>query len=113
MTVLEASKAVLEKSGRPMSGREIFEAIRAEGLWQPSGKTPVATIVARIYVDMRNPLSCFVKVAKGAFGGILHFFNRRRPCVKSSKWRVALEAAGVRFDAKDFVKDWRSARNPL
>ena len=68
MTVLEASKAVLKKSGRPMSGREIFEAIRAEGLWQPSGKTPVATIGARIYVDMRKPRSCFVKVAKGVFG---------------------------------------------
>lgn len=298
MTVLEATKVVLEKARRPLSGKEIFAAIMSAGLWQPGGKTPVATIVARIYMNLQKPQSCFVKVAKGmfglkvwnieaavtpavkskerkspvpakssekrkgvvyilcddhcrncvkigrtsgelakrlrslqtgnpwirpyatletsrfedvekflhdviklisrgkqvgnsefyrfspedaktillqfrrllpaddfqfreyrdsvsraragkskptqsvqaseplhgetwknvtqlakliarrggnegAFGGILHFFNRKRPCVKSSKWRAALEAAGVKFDANDFVKEWSCARNPL
>lgn len=50
---------------------------------------------------------------EGAYGGILHFFNKRRPCVKDSKWRQPLEAAGIAFDAKDFVVDWAAARNPL
>ena len=66
-----------------------------------SGKTQLAKLIARRGGN------------EGAFGGILHFFSRLRPCVKESKWRAALEAAGVTFDAKDFVKDWASARNPL
>lgn len=50
---------------------------------------------------------------EGAFGGILHFFNRKRPCVKQSKWRDLLESVGLKFDERDFVVDWSVARNPL
>lgn len=50
---------------------------------------------------------------EGAFGGILHFFSRRRPCVKSSKWRKLLVAAGIRFDERDYVIDWAVAKNPF
>ena len=50
---------------------------------------------------------------EGAFGGILHFFRRKRPCVKGSKWRSALESAGLKFDAQDNVIDWSETKNPL
>lgn len=65
------------------------------------GKTQLARLIARRGGN------------EGAYGGILHFFNKRRPCVKDGKWRQPLEAAGIAFDAKDFVVDWAAARNPL
>lgn len=65
------------------------------------GKTQLAKLIARRGGN------------EGAFGGILHFFSRKRPCVKSSKWREALEQVGLKFDANDYVIDWSIARNPL
>ena len=50
---------------------------------------------------------------EGAFGGILHYFSRRRPCGKASKWRALLEFAGIKFDANDYVINWAVAKNPL
>lgn len=66
-----------------------------------TGKTQLAKIVARRGGN------------EGAFGGILHLFDRKRRCVKDSKWREPLERIGIRFDARDFVIDWSAARNPL
>ena len=65
------------------------------------GKTQLAKLIARRGGN------------EGAFGGILHFFSRKRPCVKQSKWRKLLEYAGLKFDEHDFVIDWSAARNPL
>lgn len=65
------------------------------------GKTQLAKLIARRGGN------------EGAFGGILHFFSRKRPCVKSSKWREMLEQAGLKFDANDYVIDWSIAKNPL
>jgi len=66
-----------------------------------SGKTQLAKLIARRGGN------------EGAFGGILHYFSRMKPCGKSSKWRKPLEEAGVKFDKHDFVKDWEHAKNPL
>lgn len=65
------------------------------------GKTQLARLIARRGGN------------EGAYGGILHFFNKRKPCGKSSKWRQPLEAAGIAFDEKGFAVDWAAARNPL
>ena len=65
------------------------------------GKTQLARLIARGGGN------------EGAFGGILHFFSRKRPCVKKSKWRNLLESVGLKFDERDFVVDWSAARNPL
>ena len=65
------------------------------------GKTQLAKLIARRGGN------------EGAFGGILHFFSRKRPCVKNSKWREALERVGLKFDANDYVIDWSVAKNPL
>lgn len=46
----------------------------------------------------------------GAFGGILHFLSRRKPCSRNSKWRIPLEAIGVKFDKMGFVVDWQCAK---
>jgi len=46
----------------------------------------------------------------GAFGGILQLLGASRPCKPSSKWRKPLEKLGVRFNDKNFVADWTTAR---
>ena len=71
-----------------------------------TGKTQLAKLIARRGGN------------EGAFGGILQYFAEecskvRRPCRASSKWRKLLEDAGVKFDAADFVVDWKHAKNPL
>ena len=66
-----------------------------------NGKTQLAKLIAR-----RGG-------TEGAFGGILHYFSRMRPCGKASKWRTLLESAGIKFDASDYVINWAVAKNPL
>ena len=66
-----------------------------------SGKTQLAKLIARRGGN------------EGAFGGILHYFSRMRPCSKTSKWRTLLESAGIMFDANDYVINWVVAKNPL
>jgi hypothetical protein len=68
---------------------------------QWEGKTQLAKLIARRGGN------------EGAFGGILHFFSRKRPCVKGGKWRSALESVGIKFDMQDYVIDWSDAKNPL
>jgi len=65
------------------------------------GKTQLAKLIARRGGN------------EGAFGGILHYFSRMRPCGKASKWRTLLESAGIKFDANDYVINWAVAKNPL
>ena len=70
------------------------------------GKTQLAKIIARRGGN------------EGAYGGILQFFSEpgakaRKSCSPSSKWRKALESAGLQFDSHNFVIDWRTAKNPL
>ena len=65
------------------------------------GKTQLAKLIARRGGN------------EGAFGGILHYFSRMRPCGKASKWRTLLESAGIKFDANDYVINWAAAKNPL
>lgn len=66
-----------------------------------SGKTQLAKIIAKRGGN------------EGAYGGILHYFSNFRACSKDSKWRKPLEDAGIKFDEKDMVVDWSTARNPL
>ncbi len=71
-----------------------------------SGKTQLAKLIARRGGN------------EGAYGGILQYFveegaKARKQCRPGSKWRKALEDAGVRFDADSFVVDWEHAKNPL
>jgi len=74
----------------PCGGKESWE-----------GKTQLAKLIARRGGN------------EGAFGGILHYFSRKRRCAKTSKWRELLESAGIKFDANDYVVNWAVAKNPL
>lgn len=70
-----------------------------EERWE--GKTQLAKLIARRGGN------------EGAFGGILHYFSRKRRCVKTSKWRELLASVGIKFDANDYVVNWAVAKNPL
>lgn len=70
MNVRPAALKVLQESNGPLSAREICDRMVAKGLWQPQGKTPHATVSARLYTDIkkRGDASPFVLVAPQTFG---------------------------------------------
>ena len=54
MSVSKASKEILKEAGKPLHAHEITEQIIAKGLWSPKGKTPVATVSAQLYRDIKK-----------------------------------------------------------
>lgn len=65
---LDLAKEVLERENSPLSAEEMWESAGRQGLWErlnSSGKTPIRTLSARIYVDIKNnENSCFTQVSK-------------------------------------------------
>lgn len=64
-----AAIKILQDSKRPMSTAEIYEAAVTQNLIKSSGETPVATMGALIYTDIKKygDKSPFVKVGRGIF----------------------------------------------
>ena len=54
MSVRDATILVLREAKKPLHAREITERIFSMGLWKGSGKTPVATVSARLYSDIKR-----------------------------------------------------------
>lgn len=54
MTYLEAALQVLTSSRTPLTTGEITERALREGLISPHGKTPTATMSAKLYLALRN-----------------------------------------------------------
>jgi restriction system protein len=69
MNIREASVQVLRKAGKALTVKEITEMILEAGLWQSPGKTPEATVSARLYTDTKKygNQSSFIKVAPLTF----------------------------------------------
>lgn len=69
MNLFDAVESVLAAEGRPLPYREITQRILAQGLWHTQGKTPEATVNARLAVDIKEkgPLSRFQRTAPGVF----------------------------------------------
>ncbi|MBA2450192.1 MAG: winged helix-turn-helix domain-containing protein [Chloroflexi bacterium] len=62
---LDAAVAVLEAIGRPLTAREITDEALRRGLIRPAGKTPEATMTARLYVHARDdPTPRVVRLAE-------------------------------------------------
>jgi hypothetical protein len=65
-TFLELAEKILQEAGQPLTVNEIWKQIEKKGLQDSlgtTGKTPWASLGARLYVDVRdNPESKFVKV---------------------------------------------------
>ena len=64
MNVQDAAVEILKGAGKPLHAKEIAERIIAAGLWQSAGKTPDATVSARLYSGIKSngEKSAFVKV---------------------------------------------------
>ena len=69
MDVKTAAIQVLKQAGTALHAKDIAEQIMAAGLWQSDGKTPDATVSARLYSDIKNngDKSPFVKVGPQTF----------------------------------------------
>ncbi|MDH3348119.1 MAG: HTH domain-containing protein [Desulfobulbaceae bacterium] len=69
MNVQNAAIQILQDTGRPLHAKEIAERIIEAGLWSSDGKTPEATVSARLYTDIKKhgDQSTFVKVAPQTF----------------------------------------------
>ncbi len=62
---LAAALSVLSSIGSPMTAREITEEAIRRGLIRPVGKTPEATMSARLYVEVRdNPDGRLIRLAE-------------------------------------------------
>jgi restriction system protein len=54
MNVRDAAEQVLRDAGSPLHAREITERILTRKLWEPQGKTPAATVSARLYSNIKK-----------------------------------------------------------
>src|SRR5215212_1079453 len=69
MSAIDAAYQVLVSVGEPLHSNEIARRILAEGLWASNGKTPGATVDARIAVDIKaqGTASRFRRVGRSMF----------------------------------------------
>lgn len=69
MDSLDAVVTVLQQEAGPLNYQEITKRILQQGLWQSDGKTPDATINARLAVDIKKhgDASRFMRTAPGVF----------------------------------------------
>ena len=70
MSARKATLTVLREAKQPLHVDEITKRILSQGLWQTSGKTPAATIGARLYTDIKTngADSDFVQTSGQVFG---------------------------------------------
>ncbi len=54
MNAIDAVEVILAEAGAPLDYREITRRVLAQGLWQSDGRTPDATINARLAVDIKD-----------------------------------------------------------
>jgi len=69
-TFIDAAHKVLKEKGIPLNAEEITKIALEMNLVKTSGKTPVATMGARIYMDIKRngDNSLFTKFERGKFG---------------------------------------------
>ena len=69
MDSLGATEKILNKAAEPLHYQEITKRVLEQGLWQTEGKTPDATINARLAVDIRKfgIRSRFIRTEPGVF----------------------------------------------
>ncbi len=69
-TFIKAACQILKEKKIPLTAEEITQIAVKNKLIETSGKTPIATMSARIYIDIKDKgnSSLFVKVNRGRFG---------------------------------------------
>jgi restriction system protein len=70
MSSLSAAEKVLKSAGKPLHYREITRRMLDLGLWTTEGKTPEATVNARLAGDIKHNVqnSIFRRLDRGIFG---------------------------------------------
>jgi HB1, ASXL, restriction endonuclease HTH domain len=81
MTYLEATLAVLEAHKRPMTVDEIIKAAITEGLLNPKGKTPQATLSATLYCYIRDSPNPVIE-------------RHAKPALRYQAWGAVSQACG-------------------
>jgi restriction system protein len=100
MNVRDAIIQILREAGSPLPAREIAKRILDKRLWQTRGKTPGATVAARLYMDIKTngEGSPFVLVGPQTFGlrelGAKPSQAASRRAVKQATKPLGTEAAG-------------------
>ena len=119
MNILDAVKEVLIEAGHELSTKEIAEQVICKGLWSSRGKTPDATIGARIYVDIkRNPNETpFVNCGHQTFGLKSYTQEKKDTPTQQTKTIVKKEKQKVKSlsftDAAFKVLDVYGKRQPM
>ncbi len=70
LSALDAAAKVLGQKKKPMSAKELIEAMSAKGYWKsPGGKTPWATLYSAMLreINTKGKESRFKKVERGKF----------------------------------------------
>ena len=70
VSALDAAARVLAEEGRPMTCKELIEAMAAKGYWtSPGGQTPDATLYSALAreITVKGAHSRFQKTARGQF----------------------------------------------
>jgi hypothetical protein len=62
MDVKAAAIQVMQQAGTALHAKDIAEQIMAAGLWKSGGKTPDATVSARLYADIKRNGTAFTRV---------------------------------------------------
>lgn len=114
MNVLEAAVQVLKEAGSPLHVKEITNRILANGLWSAKGKTPEATVHARLAVDVKKKgtSSAFVRVAPATFALSEH--AEKIPKSKHvSKLKPSKTSTYSFTDAAEKILDQHGGKKPM
>jgi len=116
MNSLDAVEHVLTKAAEPLHYQEITDLILEQNLWQTEGKTPEATINARLAVDIKKhgDLSRFIRTEPGVFalrewGLEEHFVQRKSTSLKKPTKNQKFSFT----DAAELILDAAEEKRPL
>ena len=118
----EAAKIVLEKYGKPMQYKDLTALILAETTWSTAGKTPDATINARLSTDIKEKgtASIFQRVGPSTFAlrswGLPEFSSKKNTLKRNNKTNINTQPVPQTMtfnDAAFLVLDKFGNRQPM
>lgn len=101
MNIKEAAIEVLRSSQGPLDVHEITKRMLEQNLWSTSGKTPVSTVAASLYTDIKKygVTSDFCLVSPGMFS-----LNQQQPERKPAKEEKLLSSNGEGIQSYSFTE---------
>ncbi|MRR07660.1 MAG: restriction endonuclease [Deltaproteobacteria bacterium] len=120
MSVLSAAIEILKKDGSHLHAKDLANQMIAEGLWKSDGKTPAATVSARLYSDIKNngDKSPFKKVGPQIFALRDSTFKTNDtevipPAVEETTTPSAVNAGFSFTDCAQKVLEQFGGKNPM